>query len=74
MLAFRASAASAFVPVVEPFDPGHPARTGSALASCDAEDGETEIGEQYGHILNTLTPAERWQSASANLSQLERLG
>jgi uncharacterized protein YecT (DUF1311 family) len=32
--ATTSAGATAFVPIVEPFDPGHPARTGSAPASC----------------------------------------
>ena len=42
-----ASSASSFTPIVEPFDPGHPARTGSAPASCDGETSTTAIEQCY---------------------------
>ena len=42
-----ASSASLFTPIVEPFDPGHPARTGSAPASCDGETSTTAIEQCY---------------------------
>jgi uncharacterized protein YecT (DUF1311 family) len=42
-----AASASAFVAIVEPFDPGHPARAGSAPASCDAATATLAIERCY---------------------------
>jgi uncharacterized protein YecT (DUF1311 family) len=41
------SSAGSFTPIVEPFDPGHPARTGSAPASCDGETSTIAIEQCY---------------------------
>jgi uncharacterized protein YecT (DUF1311 family) len=41
------SAAVAFVPVTEPFDPGHPARVGPAAANCGAQDTTLAIEQCY---------------------------
>jgi uncharacterized protein YecT (DUF1311 family) len=41
------SAAVAFVPVTEPFDPGHPARVGSAAANCGGQDTTLAIEQCY---------------------------
>ena len=41
------SPASAFVAIVEPFDPGHPARTGSAPASCSGATTTVAIEQCY---------------------------
>jgi uncharacterized protein YecT (DUF1311 family) len=41
------SAAVAFVPVTEPFDPGHPARAMSAPASCGGQDTTVAIEQCY---------------------------
>ncbi len=42
-----ASASPSFVAIVEPFDPGHPARTGSAPASCAGETTTIAIEQCY---------------------------
>jgi uncharacterized protein YecT (DUF1311 family) len=42
-----APAASGFVPIVEPFDPGHPARTGAAPASCGGQGTTTATERCY---------------------------
>jgi uncharacterized protein YecT (DUF1311 family) len=42
-----ASTAVAFVPVTEPFDPGHPARAKSAPASCGGQDTTLAIEQCY---------------------------
>jgi uncharacterized protein YecT (DUF1311 family) len=41
------SSAGSFTPIVEPFDHGHPARTGSAPASCDGETSTIAIEQCY---------------------------
>ena len=41
------SSAGSFTPIVEPFDPGHAARTGSAPASCDGETSTIAIEQCY---------------------------
>jgi uncharacterized protein YecT (DUF1311 family) len=41
------SAAIAFVPVTEPFDPGHPARVSSAPANCGGQDTTLAIEQCY---------------------------
>jgi uncharacterized protein YecT (DUF1311 family) len=42
-----ASAAASFVPIVEPFDPGHPARVQSAPASCGSQSSTLAIEQCY---------------------------
>ncbi len=42
-----ASAAASFVPIVEPFDPGHPARVQSAPASCGSQSSTQAIEQCY---------------------------
>ena len=42
-----ASASSSFVPIVEPFDPGHPARVESAPASCGSQSSTQAIEQCY---------------------------
>jgi uncharacterized protein YecT (DUF1311 family) len=42
-----ASAADSFVSIVEPFDPGHPARTEPAPASCGSQSSDLEIERCY---------------------------
>jgi uncharacterized protein YecT (DUF1311 family) len=42
-----ASAAASFVPIVEPFDPGHPARVQSAPASCGSQPSTLAIEQCY---------------------------
>ena len=42
-----ATASSSFTGIVEPFDPGHPARTGSAPASCASETTTLAIEQCY---------------------------
>jgi uncharacterized protein YecT (DUF1311 family) len=42
-----ASSASLFTPIVEPFDPGHPARTESAPASCGGQASTIAIEQCY---------------------------
>jgi uncharacterized protein YecT (DUF1311 family) len=41
------SSAGSFTPIVEPFDPGHPAQTESAPASCDGETSTIAIEQCY---------------------------
>lgn len=41
------AAATAFVPIVEPFDPGHPARTQSAPATCGGQSTTLAIEQCY---------------------------
>jgi uncharacterized protein YecT (DUF1311 family) len=41
------SSVGMFTPIVEPFDPGHPARTGSAPASCGGEASTIAIEQCY---------------------------
>ena len=41
------AAAASFVSIVEPFDPGHPARTEAAPASCGGQSTEIEIERCY---------------------------
>jgi uncharacterized protein YecT (DUF1311 family) len=41
------AAASSFVPIVEPFDPGHPARVQSAPASCGSQSSTLAIEQCY---------------------------
>ncbi len=41
------TAAAAFAPIVEPFDPGHPARTRPAPASCDGQPTTLAIEQCY---------------------------
>ena len=41
------AAASSFVPIVEPFDPGHPARVQSAPASCGSQSSTQAIEQCY---------------------------
>src|SRR5580692_6925744 len=43
----NASSASLFTPIVEPFDPGHPARTESAPASCGGQASTIAIEQCY---------------------------
>ena len=45
--AASASAAAAFTPIVEPFDPGHPARTRPAPASCAGQPTTLAIEQCY---------------------------
>ena len=45
--AAAASSAGPFVAIVEPFDPGHPARTASAPASCDGQTTTPAIEQCY---------------------------
>ncbi len=45
--AASASAAAAFTPIVEPFDPGHPARTRPAPASCGGQPTTLAIEQCY---------------------------
>ena len=45
--ATAASAAAAFAPIVEPFDPGHPARTKAAPASCGGQSTTLAIEQCY---------------------------
>src|SRR6185312_15074975 len=42
-----AAAAASFVSIVEPFDPGHPARAGSAPDSCGGQSTAIEIERCY---------------------------
>ena len=42
-----AAAAAPFVPIVEPFDPGHPARVQSASASCGSQSSTLAIEQCY---------------------------
>jgi uncharacterized protein YecT (DUF1311 family) len=42
-----AAAAAPFVPIVEPFDPGHPARVQSAPASCGSQSSTLAIEQCY---------------------------
>jgi uncharacterized protein YecT (DUF1311 family) len=42
-----ASAAASFVPIAEPFDPGHPARVQSAPASCGSQPSTLAIEQCY---------------------------
>jgi uncharacterized protein YecT (DUF1311 family) len=42
-----AAAAASFVSIVEPFDPGHPARTESAPASCGSQSSDLAIERCY---------------------------
>ena len=52
-----ASAAVAFVPVTEPFDPGHPARATSSPASCGSQDSTLAIEQCYEDKTETADAA-----------------
>jgi uncharacterized protein YecT (DUF1311 family) len=45
--ATAAASVTAFVPIVEPFDPGHPARAKAAPASCDGQQTTMAIEQCY---------------------------
>jgi uncharacterized protein YecT (DUF1311 family) len=47
MAASGTAAATGFVPIVEPFDPGHPARTRTAPASCGSQQTTLAIEQCY---------------------------
>jgi len=51
------STAVAFVPVTEPFDPGHPARAISAPANCGAQDSTLAIEQCYDDQTETADAA-----------------
>jgi uncharacterized protein YecT (DUF1311 family) len=52
-----ASTAAAFVPIIEPFDPGHPARVTSAPASCAGEQTTLAIEQCYDDKAETADAA-----------------
>jgi hypothetical protein len=55
-----AASASAFAAIVEPFDPGHLARTGPALGSCDAATATLAIERCYdAKTENALAPVRQ---------------
>jgi uncharacterized protein YecT (DUF1311 family) len=70
--AASASSAGSFTPIVEPFDPGHPARTGSAPASCGGETSTIAIEQCYDTKTENVDVAidavqsARYASASAS--------
>ena len=63
--------AAAFVPIVEPFDPGHPARSVPAPASCGSQSSTLAIAACYENKTETwdaeidVTQQGRYQTASA---------
>jgi uncharacterized protein YecT (DUF1311 family) len=67
-----ASASPSFVDIVEPFDPGHPARTGSAPASCTGETTTIAIEQCYQtktenvDVAIDAAQAARYASASSS--------
>jgi uncharacterized protein YecT (DUF1311 family) len=66
------ASAAAFVPIVEPFDPGHPARTASAPASCAGQTSTLAIEQCYQAKTENLDAAidtvqqARYTSATAS--------
>jgi len=70
--AASASSAGSFTPIVEPFDPGHPARTGSAPASCGGDTSTIAIEQCYDTKTENVDVAidavqsARYASASAS--------
>jgi uncharacterized protein YecT (DUF1311 family) len=61
----NASSASLFTPIVEPFDPGHPARTESAPASCGGQTSTIAIEQCYDTRTENVDAAiDAVQSAS----------
>jgi uncharacterized protein YecT (DUF1311 family) len=61
----NASSASLFTPIVEPFDPGHPARTESAPASCGGQASTIAIEQCYDTRTENVDAAiDAVQSAS----------
>ena len=61
----NASSASLFPPIVEPFDPGHPARTESAPASCGGQTSTIAIEQCYDTRTENVDAAiDAAQSAS----------
>jgi uncharacterized protein YecT (DUF1311 family) len=61
----NASSASLFTPIVEPFDPGHPARTESAPAGCGGQTSTIAIEQCYDTRTENVDAAiDAVQSAS----------
>jgi uncharacterized protein YecT (DUF1311 family) len=66
------SPAAAFQPIVEPFDPGHPARKVSYPATCDGLTSTLDIVQCFEHMTESwdaeidLTQQGRYQTASAS--------
>jgi uncharacterized protein YecT (DUF1311 family) len=67
------STSSAFVPITEPFDPGHPARTTSAPASCASQQTTLAITQCFDDKAETadaaIDAAQQASFATADVAQ-----